>query len=169
MTSLEVALGGEAVAEEAVGHLAGDLGHQLADAGEEHLRVAVRVRARVEERRHQRVGVEVAAEVELGAVVPAVPDGADGQDHLAHAGRRVRPRHREALGDVRLDLRAEAEHEAAPGLRLQVVGRVGQRHRVAGEGDGDARAELERVGVLGGEDEREERVVAGLGASTTPS
>ena len=36
----QVPLGGEAVAEEAVAHLAGDLGHQLADAGEEHLRRA---------------------------------------------------------------------------------------------------------------------------------
>ena len=34
----QVLLGGEAVAEEAVAHLAGDLGHQLADAGEEDLR-----------------------------------------------------------------------------------------------------------------------------------
>ena len=36
----EVLLGGEAVAEEAVAHLAGDLGHQLADAGQEDLRHA---------------------------------------------------------------------------------------------------------------------------------
>ena len=34
----QVPLGGEAVADEPVAHLAGDLGHQLADAGEEDLR-----------------------------------------------------------------------------------------------------------------------------------
>ena len=124
---------------------------------------AVRVRARVEERRHQRVRVEVAAEVELRAVVPAVPDGADGEDHLPHARRRVAPRHREALGDVRLDLAAEAEDEPALRERLQVVADVGQQHRVAGERDGDGRAELDLLRVLGGEQQREERVVARLG------
>ena len=36
----QVPLGGEAVAEEPVAHLAGDLGHQLADTGEEDLRHA---------------------------------------------------------------------------------------------------------------------------------
>ena len=59
------------------------------------------------------------------------------------------PLHREPLGDVRLDLAAEAEHEAALRVRLQVPADVGQRHRVAGERDGDRRAELERLGVLG--------------------
>ncbi len=68
--------------------------------------------------------VELAAEAQLGAVVPGVPDGPHGQDELAHPGRRVRPRHREALLDVRLDLAAEAEDEAALGRQLQVVGRA---------------------------------------------
>ena len=40
---------------------------------------------------------------------------------------------------------------------------VGERHRVAGEGDGDRRAELELRRVLGGEQQRQERVVARLG------
>ena len=64
----QVPLGGEAVADEAVAHLAGHLGHQLADAGEEDLRQAEPVevgRRRSEERRHQRVRVELAAELEL--------------------------------------------------------------------------------------------------------
>ena len=98
--------------------------------------------------RHERVRVEVALEVELGAVVPAVPDGPDGEDHLAHARRGVRPLHREPLGDVGLDLAAEAEHEPALRVRLQVPGDLRQRHRVAGEGDGDAGAELDLLGVL---------------------
>ena len=126
----QVALGGEAVAQEPVAHLAGDLGHQLADPGQGDLGVAVRVGAGVEERRHQGVGVEVALEVELGAVVPRRPDGADRQDHLAHACGRVRPRHREALRDVGLDLAAQAEDEPALGRRLQVPGDLRQVHRV---------------------------------------
>ena len=160
----QVALGGEPVAEEPVARLAGHLGHALAHPGQEDLGVAVRVGARVEERRHQGVGVEVAAEVERGAVVPAVPDGADGEDHLAHARRRRRPLHGEALGDVRLDLGAEAEDEPTPRVGLQVVGDLGQVHRVAGEGHGDAGAELDVGGVLGREQEREEGVVRRLDA-----
>ena len=40
-----VALGRERVEDHAVGHLAGDLGHELADGREPHLGQAVRVRA----------------------------------------------------------------------------------------------------------------------------
>ena len=40
---------------------------------------------------------------------------------------------------------------------------VGERHRIAGERDGDRRAELERLGVLGRQQQREERVVRRLG------
>ena len=67
----EVLLGGEAVADEAVGDFAGDLGHQRADAGEEHLRWAEAVEfvgVGREERCHQRVAIELAAEIELLAV-----------------------------------------------------------------------------------------------------
>ena len=39
----QVALGGEAVDEEPVGHLAGHLGHELADGGQQDLGVAVRL------------------------------------------------------------------------------------------------------------------------------
>ena len=155
-----------AVAQEPVAHLAGDLGHQLADAGEEDARhpEAVEVaRRRREERRHQRVRVELAAELQRRPGEPRVPDRPDGEDQLAHPRRRVAPRHREALRDVRLDLAAEAEDEAALGERLQVPRQVGERHRVAGEGDGDRRAQLELRRVLGGEQQRQERVVARLG------
>ena len=40
---------------------------------------------------------------------------------------------------------------------------VRERHRVAGERHRDAGAELDALGVLGREREREERIVAGLG------
>ena len=65
-----------------------------------------------------------AAEVERLLLVPARPDGADGEDQLAHAGRGMVPRHREPLGDVRLDLAAEAEDEPALRERLEVVAHV---------------------------------------------
>ena len=75
----EVALGGEPVADESVADLAGDLGHQLADAGQEDLGTPNSVRSaaiRGEERGHQRVRVELASERQRRAVQPGVPDGA---------------------------------------------------------------------------------------------
>ena len=64
--------------------------------------------------------------------------------------------------DVGLDLAAEAEDEAAARERLQVIADVGEQHRVASERDRDARAELDGLRVLRGEQQREERVVTGL-------
>ena len=49
-------------------------------------------------------------------------------------------------------------------VRLQVPRRVGERHRVAGEGDGDRRARARASSVCSAaEQQRQERVVAGLG------
>jgi hypothetical protein len=81
------------------------------------------------------VGVELALEVERHAVVPVGEDRADRRDHLAHPGRRVRPRHAEAAGDVRLDLRPEAEREPAARKRVEIVRLHGEQHRVASERD----------------------------------
>ena len=74
----------------------------------------------------------------------------------------LRPLHREPLLDVRLDLRAEPEVEAAARRELQVVRRLRERHRVAGERDHDRGRELHALGVLGREQQREERVVLAL-------
>ena len=93
---------------------------------------------RGEHRRHQRVGVELALEARASdAVVPRGPDRPQRQHELAHAGRRVRPRRAEALLDVPPHLRPQPEHDAPARVLLQLVRRVGQAHRVAGEGDGD--------------------------------
>jgi hypothetical protein len=74
----QVGLGGEGVAQHPVGHLARHLCHQLAHGGQEDPGPAGGVRARIEEGRHERVGVEVASEVELLAGVPRLPDRLDG-------------------------------------------------------------------------------------------
>jgi hypothetical protein len=108
------------------------------------------------------VAVELAAEGERRAVQPGVPDRPDGEDHLAHSRRGTAPLHREALGDVRLDLAAESEDEPAARHRLQVPADVGEQHRVAGERDRDRRADLDLLGVLGSEHQWQERVVIRL-------
>ena len=120
---------------------------------------AVGARAGIEERRHQRVPVELAAEVERRALVPGRPDRPDREHELAHALDRLRPRHREPLLDVRLDLRAEPETEASVRRELQVVRGLRERHRVARERDRDRGRELHPLGVLGREQQREERIV----------
>ena len=149
--------------QEAVADLARDLGHELAHGGQQDLGVAVRVRPGVEEGRHQGVRVELAPEGERLAGLPRLPDRPDGQNELPHPGRRVRPRHGEALGDVRLDLAAHAEHEAALAQQLQVVGQDGECHGIASERDGDAGPELQLLG--GGRADRngEEGIVVRLG------
>ena len=90
-------------------------------------------RLRGEERRHQRVAVDLAFELQRRAVLPRRPDRADREHHLAHARRRARPRHREPLLDVRLDLRSETE-DGPPGReRLEVPADVREVHRAARE------------------------------------
>ncbi len=64
---------------------------------------------------------------------------------------------------MRLDLGAETEDEAALGHQLEVIGRNGEIHRIAAEGHDDRRSELDAIGVLGGESQRDERIVACLG------
>ena len=64
---------------------------------DEDRRLAEGVGAGAERRCHQRVRVELAAEAELLAGLPRVPDRANRLDELAHARGGPRPRHAEAL------------------------------------------------------------------------
>ena len=153
----------ERVDHEAVGDLARDLGHARTDAGQEDAGQAVRARAGTEHRRHQRVRVELAAEVELRSLVPATPRSpgcASTISRIRAAG--LRPRHREPLLDVRLDLRSEPEVEPALRGELQVVGEARQRHWRARERDRDRGRELQSLAVLRREEQREERIVWAL-------
>ncbi len=109
---LDVPLGREAVDDDPVGDLSRDLAHLLADRGQEDLGYSEGIGRRREERRHQRVAVELALELERRLLVPRAPDGAQREDVLAHAAGRMRPRHREPLLDVGLDLRTQTEDEA---------------------------------------------------------
>ena len=126
------------MADQPVAHRPRDLDHTRPDTRHPDPRWAVRARRRGEQRGHQRVGVEVTA-VERLAFVPAPPDRPHGLDQLAHPRRRPGPGHRVAALDVRPDLAAEPQHEPPAREHLHVVAEVGQRHRRAGEGDGDGR------------------------------
>src|SRR5262245_51117263 len=153
----------EGVDEEAVRDLTHHLDHARPDGGQEDRRAAVGHR-RAEHRRHQRVRVELAAELEPRAALPAAPDRAEREHELAHALHGARPRLAVALLDVRADLRAEAEHEASARERLEILREIGSRHRVAREGHRDRGAERDRLGALRREHERDERVVLALEA-----
>jgi hypothetical protein len=66
------------------------------------------------------------------------------------------------------DLGPETDQQPSAGLPLQVVDRVGDRHRRAGQRDRDAGAQADVFGHLGGHGQRQERVsttktTAGLG------
>src|SRR5216117_4499698 len=99
----------------------------------------------------------------LRSVLPAVPDGPQRQDDLAQPRPRRLELHREAALVVALDLRTEAEAEAAVGRLLEVPRDVGGDHRAAWERDRDGGAELETSGRGGGDGQRQERIVLGLG------
>ena len=138
----QVALGGEAVHKQPVGDLGGHARHPRPDRGEHHRRRPPRVGVRGEHRRHQRVLIELAAEVQPFAVLPARPDGPQRQVELPHPRGRVGPRHAEAPLDVRLDLRTETEDETARAERVQIICHRGHGHRVACEGHSDGGAQL---------------------------
>ena len=146
----------------AVGDLACDRGHGRPEAGERDRRTPVRIRAWAEERRHECVGIERAAELEPLATVPGAPDRPDGLDELAHAGVRFRPGLPEAFLDVRPDLRAESEDEAAARQELEVVRQVRAQHRIARERDRDRGREPHAIRVLRRRDERQEGIVGAL-------
>jgi len=79
-----VALGGEAVHEEAVGHLAGHLRHSGSDTSQDDRRIAIRVEPGVEERRHQCVRVKLTDEIQQLPGGPAVPDLAHREHVFSH-------------------------------------------------------------------------------------
>ena len=159
----QVASGADAVGDDAVGHLARHLVHARSHRRQEDPGRAELMRPGREDRGHQRVRVEVALEFQRSAVVPRGPDRPERQDVLTHARRRVRPRRAEALLDVPSHLRTHPEHDAPARVLLELIRRVGQAHRVAGEGDGHPCPEPHRGRVLGRQRQRQERVVRRLG------
>ena len=115
--------------------------------------------ARVEERRHQGVPVELALELEWSLVLERIPDLMHGQDVLSKARGGLLPGHREAAGNMGLDLRAEAEHEASIGEVLEIPGSLRRLHRRTREGDSDRGAELDLARLVCGYGQWQERVV----------
>ncbi len=153
----------EGVDMEPVADLAGHLGHVRIDGRYVDGDARVLDGARVEEGRHEVEAVGLASEVERRAVLPACPDRAERQHHLAQPRPRRLPLEREAPLVVRLDLGAEAEHESAARGLLEVPGRVGEDHRASREGDGDGRAQLHAGGIGARDRQRQEGIVLGLG------
>jgi hypothetical protein len=151
--------------DESVGDLTGDLRHELADAGDEHPGESNSGEVAPlgsEVRGHDRVGVELAAEVELLAGQPGVPDGTNRQDVLAHAPRWMRPLHREAVRDVRPDLTPEAQYETTLRIGLKIPGRVGHGHRATSESHCNGRTDIQLAGVLRREQQRQKWIVGHL-------
>jgi hypothetical protein len=159
----QVARRADAVGDDAVRHLAGDLVHQRPDCSQEDAGGTVRMRGWREDGCHQRVRVELALELQGDGVVPRCPDRPQGEHVLPHACRGVRPRGTEPLLNVPSHLRPHPQHDAPGGVLLQLVGRVRHAHGVAGEGHGDPGPEGHRRRVLGGQRQRQKRIVCRLG------
>ena len=120
------------------------------------------VRARVEHRRHQGVGGELAPEVERLAGLPGGEDGPQRADQLPHAGDGPVEGGAVPLLHLGPDLGAETQGEPTPGQQLEVIGLVGQLDGIAGEGDGHVGGQLQSGGGPGGQDQRREHVVGAL-------
>ena len=68
-----------------------------------------------------------------------------------------------ALLKVVVGLGAQAQNKAALGVAGQIPGQLGQNGRAAGKGQGNASAQDQSATVLGGQNQRQERVVSGFG------
>ena len=156
------AVGVERVDQQPVGHLGGHRHHLRPEATDQDPRHAEGVGARVERGRHQRVGGELAAEVELLPGLPAPQHRVRGLHDLPHAGDRTCELGAVALLDVRPDLAAEPQPEAPLREQLEVVGLVREVHGAAGERDGHVGHEVEVGAAARREDQRHEDVVRAL-------
>ena len=150
--------------DQPIGHLAGQAGHAGADAGQVDRDLRVVDRSGVEERRHQRQPIVLAAKRRAGAGLPGLPRGVQDGDVLAHPCHRpVRPRHPEAPLDVRAHLRSEAEDEAAAGQVCQVPGGCATASGERAKATAIAVPSSIRSVCSAASDERQERVMARLG------
>src|SRR6267143_5299035 len=152
----------ERVHVQAVADLAGHAAHRRVHARDEHGHARMLDGAGVEERRHEVEAEELALEVELRPVLPAVPDRAQGQDHLAHFLLGRLEVHREATLVVALHLRAEPEDEPPARGLGEVPGNMREDHGAARKRDGDRGTELDLRGDGGGDGERQEGIVLRL-------
>jgi hypothetical protein len=157
----------EGVHVQAVADFTGHTAHVGVDAGDVDGDVRVGDRPRAEERGHEVETVELPLEVEPRAVLPAIPDRAQGLHDLAELRARRFELHREAPLVVALHLRAEAEDEATDRRGLQVPGDVRGDHRAPWKRDRDRGAEPQARGRGRGHGQRQIRIVLGFGRPET--
>jgi len=143
---VEIAARAQGVQAHPVADLAGDAQHRGTDRSnhDRHRRQPGRLRREI--RGHQAEPVVVAAVVQLFTGCPAMPDRPQRADVIAQPGRRRAPGNPEAALVVALDLAAEAQHESAVGVGLQVPGLARHHRRAAREGDGNRRRQLDPLG-----------------------
>ena len=136
--------------------------HHRIDRGEVDRDVGMLDGAGIEQRHHQIDVVVRPLDVERRALLPMGPDGAHGADVLAHPGPGRRPGQAVAPLDVRLDLRAQPQREAALAELAERPGAHRRHRRAAREGDRDGSADAELRRRLRGQRHQDERVVLGL-------
>ncbi len=129
--------------QQAVGVLGGRAGQPRTQRADIDRRRPVRVLTGAEGRRHQRVAVVLAAEVEPLAGGPGLEDRPQRRDQLGHPGHRLVELRAEPLLDLRADLRAKPEREPAFAEQLVIDRLVGEMNRVARKRDCDVGHQVE--------------------------
>ncbi len=147
---------------DALGNFARHLTHHRVHGGEMNGNVGMLDRTRIEQGHHQIDVVMRSSYVERRAVLPAIPDHADGPHVLAHPRPGGRPGHAETSLDMGLHLRTQTEREAATGQLLQRPRAHRGHGRAARKGDRDRCAELQGPRRLGRQRQQDERIVLGF-------
>ena len=103
----------EGVSVKAVTQLTRQTAHVRVDSSDVDWHLGVGDLARTKKRGHEGEGIELAREVQWTAILPAVPNGAQGLDHLAQLTAWRLPLDAKAALVVALDLGAKPQDKAA--------------------------------------------------------
>ncbi len=152
----------EGVDDQPVRHLPRHFGHHGTQRPQQHRGWAEGIGAGIEHGRHQRVAIVFALKRHFPALLPAGEDCLECLYVLAHPRRRRTEFNPKAVLDMRLDLGADPQQEAALAEGLQVPGLVRKVHGIARKSDSDTGGYVQLRRVLGSQHQRIERVPAAL-------
>src|SRR5438067_2553936 len=144
----------------AIRHLARGAADQRIDAGDPDRNPRMVARSAVEHRIHQGELVEATFVCRLLAGLEGMPNGSQATNVIGEARYRLVVRHRVAPLDVSAHLGTEPEIEPSGARLLHVPRGLSHRHGAARERHRDVGAELQALGSLRSERDRQERVMA---------
>ncbi len=126
-------------------------------------RVGVGDGAGIKKGGHQLEQEKLAFKIERFVMLPAIPQGMDGLNGLAHPLDRFVPFHAQPQHIVGFHLWPQTEDETAVAILRQVPGNVCQNSGGARKGDRYRRAQSQRGAMLRRQRQRQKNIVVGLG------